>query len=65
MRMLHRGCGGVIKEDRTLPPYYYDPNNPDNDVRGNPNFAIPAYWCAKCGTEIIGDAQIRFDPPQP
>ena len=63
--MLHRGCDGVIREDPTLPPYYYDPNNSDNDVSGDPNFAIPAYTCSKCGTEITGDSQIRFEPPMP
>ena len=57
--MLHRNCGGEIKEDYSLPPYY-NPNNPDEDVEGNLIYAIPAIVCMKCGIEILGDASIEL-----
>lgn len=44
--MIHKGCGGTIREDYTK-TYEYE---------GVP---VPAYFCTKCGVEVTGDAMIE------
>lgn len=60
MNMIHRGCGGIVSEDPTSPPYHYDSNK---DTCNPEDPEIPVFRCKKCGHEIYSDAMIVFDPP--
>lgn len=59
MNLIHKNCGGEVREDLKTKPYYYDSNNPDKDVTGNPDYMIPAYRCTKCHKEILGDSELE------
>lgn len=52
-KMIHKKCGGEIKESETLPGY-------DSEEHGY----VPAYQCTKCNVEIVSDWQIEFEKVQ-
>ena len=47
--MIHKGCGGSVKEDPAKPPYEYEGS------------VVPAYSCKQCGKEILGDAEVLVE----
>lgn len=49
MILVHKNCGGVVKESKNLPPY-------ESEEYG----IVPAYECQECGQEILGDIQIQL-----
>src|SRR4051812_3643720 len=57
MKAIHKGCGGEVKEDLSVPGYHY---NPDKDTANPDDPTVPAQRCKKCKAEILGDAQIRL-----
>lgn len=51
MKMVHRNCGGIVEESKTIPNYVSEDCG-----------TVPAYECVNCSTEILGDSQIQFIP---
>lgn len=51
MKMVHKECGGEIRESEIIPPYVSEEHG-----------TVPAYECSKCSDEIQGEVQIEFIP---
>ena len=56
--MRHKGCGGEIKEDRSV---VYPCESTMEDERTPVVSYHPRLVCGKCGKEITGDAQIETE----
>jgi hypothetical protein len=60
--MIHKGCGGMIREDETRGYKYCSTHGGECEGPDCPHEAFyPALICIKCGQEIGGDAEIDME----